>query len=242
MKSMAPFLLLAIAILCGCNRNPTQSTAPAPAPPVPITNMVLINAGIFQRDKQALAMPQFWIGKFEVTQAEYSALTGKNPSQFTNCPACPVEKVTFQDAVAFCRRVTERERNAGRLPPGYEYRLPWEVEWEYACLAGSTNRFAFKDSPAEAEPIAWTAENSDGQTHLVGQKRPNAWGLHDMHGNVWEWCLDTYKPDPRYKIFKGGGWNQEARFAGAAHHFMMSPSMGIHFVGFRIVLAEKQKR
>ena len=249
MNRIAPFLILLIAIFCGCDRTGTQSSAPAAATPVPITNMVLINAGIIHRDTQALAIPQFWIGKFEVTQAEYSGLTGKNPSQFTNCPTCPVEKVPFNEAVAFCTRLTERERTAGRLPASYEYRLPWEVEWEYACLAGSTNRAAFRASSDEAEPLAWTAENSDARTHPVGEKRPNGWGLHDMHGNVWEWCLDTYKPEPgkpappnadKLKIFKGGGWNQDAKFAGASSRFMMSPSTGIHFVGFRLVLAQKQ--
>jgi formylglycine-generating enzyme required for sulfatase activity len=247
MKRITPLLALMAAVLCGCDRTQTRNAAPSTAAPLPMTNMVLINAGIFHRDKQALTIPQFWIGRFEVTQGEYSAFTGKNPSHFTNGPACPVEKVTFNDAVSFCARLTERERNAGRLPTGFEYRLPWEIEWEYACLAGSTNRFSFGQSPEEADPHAWTAENSDAAPHPVGLKRPNAWGLHDMHGNVWEWCLDSFKPEPgkpappnagKFKIFKGGGWNQDAEFAGAANRFMMSPSYGIHFVGFRIVLAE----
>jgi eukaryotic-like serine/threonine-protein kinase len=248
-------LLLVCALFSGCGRtSPPEATAensPAAAVApvvVPITNMVQIKAGTFLRQQIPSTISRdFWIGKFEVTQAEFAAVTGRNPSHFTNCLDCPVEKVSFNDAVAFCATLTERERKAGRLPPGFEYRLPWQVEWEYACLAGSTNRFAFGPSPKEADAFAWTAENSSARTHPVGQKRPNAWGLHDMHGNVWEWCLDSFKPEPgkpappnagKFKIFKGGGWNQDAEFAGAANRFMMSPSNGIHFVGFRIVLAE----
>ena len=248
MKIFRASLFLAIISFCACGRGPKQESGNAGTPsPVPITNMVLIKAGTFVYQKNPVSVPRdFWIGKFEVTQADFAALTGRNPSHFKDCPDCPVEKVSLNDAVAFCAALTERERNAGRVPAGYEYRLPWEVEWEYACLAGSTNRFSFGPSPDEADPYAWTAENSDAKTHPVGQKQPNAWGLHDMHGNVWEWCLDWYKPEPgkpappkadKYKIFKGGGWNQDAELAGAANKFMMPPANGIHFVGFRIVLA-----
>jgi formylglycine-generating enzyme required for sulfatase activity len=166
-----------------------------------------------------------------------------------------VEKLTFFDASGYCSALTQRERESGRLPAGYEYRLPSEAEWEYACRAGSTNRFNFGDDASSADQFAWTAENSEAATHPVGLKRPNSWGLCDMHGNVWEWCSDWGEPYPaapltdpigpatsKYKVFKGGGWNQDAQYGSASSRFMMSPSNGIHFVGFRVVLGPIQSR
>jgi formylglycine-generating enzyme required for sulfatase activity len=219
-----------------------------------LTNMVLIHAGSFIRLKQSVILTRdFWLGKYEVTQGEYAALTGKNPSHFTNDLSHPVEKVSQVDAMAYCAALTQRERQAGRLSPHYEYRLPSEAEWEYACRAGTTNAFSFGDSQALAEPFAWTEENSQASTQRVGQKHPNPWGLHDMHGNVWEWCLDwfgDYPPgdvtDPvgpatgKFKVFRGGGWNHEAKFARSSNRFMMAPSNGIYFVGFRLALAPSQ--
>jgi formylglycine-generating enzyme required for sulfatase activity len=176
---------------------------------------------------------------------------GKNPSHFQGDTNRPVEKLSFFDAVGYCQELTKRERQAGHLPPDYEYRLPSEAEWEYACRAGSTNFFSFGESSTNADQYAWILENSDGTTHPVGQKRPNAWGLYDMHGNVWEWCSDWFAPYPptaltnplgaassKFKVFRGGGWNQAIEFARASNRFMMSPSNGIHFVGFRIALSQ----
>jgi formylglycine-generating enzyme required for sulfatase activity len=219
---------------------------------VPLTNMVLIRAGTFTRLQHSVTLSRdFWISRHEVTQSEYEALTGTNPSHFKEGGANrPVEKISHYDAMAYCAALTGRERTAGRLPQDYEYRLPTEAEWEYACQAGSTNRFAFGEDPGEADPYAWTAENSDAQTHPVGQKLPNRWGLHDMHGNVWEWCSDWFDRFPpadvrdpsgpgqgKFKVFRGGGWNQDAEFARTANRFMMAPNTGIHFVGFRVALA-----
>jgi formylglycine-generating enzyme required for sulfatase activity len=212
--------------------------------------MVPLKAGTFMRIKFPVTITRdFWIGKYEVTQGEFATVTGRNPSHFTGDSNRPVEKVTFFDASNYCAAVSLRERKAGRLPDGYEYRLPSEAEWEFACRAGSTNRFAFGDETALADQYAWTAENCDAATHAVGQKRPNSWGVFDMHGNVWEWCSDWFEPYPampltdpvgpvasKFKVFKGGGWNQDADYARASSRFMMSPSNGIHFVGFRLAL------
>ncbi|MFM7100425.1 MAG: formylglycine-generating enzyme family protein [Verrucomicrobiota bacterium] len=237
-------LLLAAA---GCRPGgPGKAAAPQP-----LTNMVAIRAGTFQRVKFPVTLTRdYWIGKYEVTQEEYRAVMGINPSHFTNDSRLPVEKVSFLQASNYCVQVTRREREAGRLPAGFEYRLPTEAEWEYACRAGSTNRFAFGDDTTAADRFAWTAENSEARTHPIGSKEPNAWGLHDVHGNVWEWCADWFAPYPataqtdptgappgQYKVFKGGGWNQEIPFARSVNRFMMSPSNGINFVGFRIALA-----
>jgi formylglycine-generating enzyme required for sulfatase activity len=216
--------------------------------------MVLIHAGSFTRLNQRVTLSRdFWLGRFEVTQAEYSALTGMNPSHFPGDLHRPVEKVSHVDAIAYCAALTQRERESGRLPPGYEYRLPTEAEWEYACRAGSTNFFSFGHDATDADQYAWTEENSQARPHPVGQKRPNAWGLHDMHGNVWEWSQDWFAPYPpgdltdpvgptqgELKVFRGGGWNQAAKFARCSNRFMMAPAMGIHFVGFRVALGRTE--
>jgi len=258
-------LTLAIAAgLSGCGPSPSSApsstpggtASPTPSAPVPITNMVRIPAGTFQRIRFPVTLTRdFWIGKYEVTQAEFEGVMGTNPSHFAGRSNHPVEKVSFVQASNYCAKVTSRERQQGRLPESFEYRLPTEAEWEYACRAGSTNRFYFGSRPEEGESHAWTAENCDASTHPVGGKSPNGWGLHDMHGNVWEWVADWFEPYPArpltdplgppntgtnaYKVFKGGGWNQDLQYGGASSRFMMAPSNGIHFVGFRVVLAPR---
>ncbi len=195
------------------------------------------------------------MGKHEVTQGEFRAVLGRNPSHFPERDDAPVEKVSFFDALAYCAQLTERERRAGRLPEAYEYRLPTEAEWEYACRAGTTNQFHFGDDETEGAAHAWSSENSEGRTHPVRQKRANAWGLHDMHGNVWEWCQDWFAEYPRAdltdplgppqgttKVFRGGSWNHELRFARASSRFTMAPASGIYFVGFRVVLASRRPK
>ncbi len=135
----------------------------------------------------------YWIGKYEVTQAQWTAVMGYNHSQ--NKPAgpdAPAENLSWDEATDFCRRLTEIERGAGRLPEGYEYRLPTEAEWECACRAGTTTPFSNGISPARFSEVGWDLTNSKSRSQSVGQKLPNAWGLHDMHGNVDELCLDFY--------------------------------------------------
>ncbi len=258
------FFILITLFQFGCDKGSSTTTgrqvesSPATAKTelVPLTNMVLIRAGNFMRIKYPVTITRdFWIGKYEVTQGEFTTVLGRNPSHFTGDSNRPVEKVTFFDASNYCATITERERAAGRLPMGYEYRLPSEAEWEYACRAGTTNLFSFGDDPSVADQFAWTAENSDATTHPVGLKRPNPWGLYDMHGNVWEWCLDWFGPYPagpvtdptgavsnKFKLFKGGGWNQDIEYARSVNRFMMSPSNGIHFVGFRVTLGQSHAR
>jgi formylglycine-generating enzyme required for sulfatase activity len=214
--------------------------------------MVLINAGTFERNHHTVTLTHdFWLGKYEVTQREYSAVVGKNPSHFIGNLDCPVEKVRFTEAAAFCSAVTLRERQAGRLTAAYEYRLPTEAEWEYACRAGTTNFYSFGDDASQADQYAWTMENSEGKTHPVGQKRPNPWGLYDMHGNVWEWCSDWFAKFPladvrdpvgptqgKFKVFKGGGWNNPIELARSPNRMMMVATNGIHFTGFRLALGK----
>ena len=139
----------------------------------------------------------FWAGKYEVTQAQYKVIMGTNPSHDHGIgDNYPVYYVTWYDAMEFCERLTEIERNAGRLPEGYEYTLATDAQWEYACRAGTTTAFdngkniTSSDVCPNADEIAWYSHNSNNQAHPVGQKKPNAWGLYDMPGNVAEWCLD----------------------------------------------------
>ncbi|HXP61012.1 MAG TPA: formylglycine-generating enzyme family protein, partial [Dongiaceae bacterium] len=136
----------------------------------------------------------FSMGKYEVTQRQYETVMRTNPSSFKGEASLPVENVSWVEATNFCARLTEKERQAGRLPAGYVYRLPTEAEWEYACRARTTSRFSYGDDTQydKLGRYAWCFRNGGGQTHPVGTKSPNRWGLYDMHGNVWEWCMDWY--------------------------------------------------
>ena len=186
----------------------------------------------------------FEIARHEVTQRVWEALMGRNPSTFRG-PDRPVELVSWNDAQEFLAVLNGRG-------DGYHYRLPTEAEWEYAARAGTTGPY-FGDLDA----IAWYAGNSANQTHPVGQKQPNAWGLYDMQGNVWEWCHDWYEADyyeelgdepavdPRgpatgeYRVMRGGSWYKFLWFLRASSRFGFRPSGRFPHVGFRCV---RQKR
>ncbi len=153
----------------------------------------------------------FYIGAHEVTQEQYAAVMGKNPSKFPGARN-PVERVSWHDAVEFCARLSEKD--------GQTYRLPTEAEWEYACRGGSTTAYSFGSAPRRLGDHAWYSRNSGEKPHEVGLKLPNAWGLYDVHGNVWEWCQDWYDDDYRsstaedptgptsgtYRCVRGGSW------------------------------------
>jgi formylglycine-generating enzyme required for sulfatase activity len=190
----------------------------------------------------------YWLGKYEVTQAEYEAVMGSNPSSFKGA-SLPVPMVSWNDAVEFCRKVTERERSAGKLPAGYEYRLPTEAQWEYACRAGTKTRFSGGDSDSHLGDAGWYSGNSGNETHPVGQKQPNAWGLYDMHGNVWEWCSDWSGEHPggsvvdpvgassgSNRVIRGGGWDDGAGGCRSARRIWGDPGGRNAALGFRAVL------
>ena len=137
----------------------------------------------------------FYLGIHEVTQENYQMVLGTNPSGFEG-PQNPVDSVSWQDAVEYCRKLSEApdEKEAGRV-----YRLPTEAEWEYACRAGTTTAASFGNDDSLTDIYAWHSLNSRRKSQPVGQKKSNPWGLHDMHGNVWEWCQDWYGEYPTDK-------------------------------------------
>ena len=188
----------------------------------------------------------YYLGVCEVTQEEYRRVTGKTPANFKG-PKNPVEQVSWEEAVQFCRKLSTlpEEKAAGRV-----YRLPTEAEWEYACRAGSTSKFSFGDDESKLGEYAWFVENSGNKTHPVGEKKPNAWGLYDMHGNVWEWCSDWYEtnrnsdltdpvgpPSGSQRAFRGGGWHRENMGCVSASRTGLDPSLRHYIIGFRVALS-----
>ncbi len=249
------------------------------------TNMVAIPAGTFamgsptneparwleETQHMVTLTKSFCIGKYEVTQAEYLAVMGNNPSHFQGSNQ-PVEMVSWHDATNYCAQLTARERSAGRLPAGYGYRLPTEAEWEYACRAGTATPFhygnelrsgmanfdgRFENPPCEGSYFfCW---NPSGvllaRTTEVGSYAPNAWGLYDMHGNIWEWCQDWYVAsnypdgsvtDPQgadtgtYRALRGGCLAFGAHVCRSAARFGDKPAEPFQYYGFRVVLAPGQ--
>lgn len=211
--------------------------------------MVVIPTGTTElRDDRTKAkwtvnIKPFLLSKFPVTQELYFAITNEDPSTIKG-DKHPVENITWKEAVTFCNTLSIKKG----LDPCYllqneddtisfdsaanGFRLPTEAEWEYACKAGTTGiRYG------ELDNIAWYKLNSGQTTHLVGQKEPNAFGLYDMLGNVWEWCSDTYDETVygSYRIFRGGGWADEERSVMATTRRRSHPlKFKIDDLGFRI--------
>jgi len=175
---------------------------------------------------------EFEMSVYQTTQADWIDVMPSNPSYFHHEHNLPVEQVSFHDVQEFIKKLNDKK-------DGYFYRLPTEEEWEYCCRAGSTTDFCFGDSEEELKEYAWTWENSDLKTHPVGQKKPNAWGLYDMHGNVWEWCDSFYFKDETdsnsYRVLRGGSWSNNARSARSAIRRSSSPGDSYHLIGFRLV-------
>jgi formylglycine-generating enzyme required for sulfatase activity len=191
----------------------------------------------------------FWMGKHPVTQKQYENLAGENPSHFRKSGAeAPVEQLNWNEATAFCRKLQDHLGEAGNR---HECRLPTEAEWEYACRAGSQKNYCFGDDAAKLEEYAWYDKNSGSKTQPVGQKKPNQWGLYDMHGNVWEWCRDWYDQYPKRsvtdptgplegnsRVLRGGSWGHDPETLRSAYRYGGAPGSRDLDIGFRCVWVE----
>ena len=271
------FLLsVAFILIQGCKRKDTNETSKNPADATGEikaeagTEMVLIPAGRFTMgdEKEIDAKPHevvissFYMDKYLVTQEQYKEVMGENPSRWKG-DKNPVEQVRWSDAVKYCNARSLKEG----LQPCYDlqtwkcnfeangYRLPTEAEWEYACRAGSKTAYFFGNDSSKLSDYAWLDENSAGKPHPVGQKKPNPWGLYDMHGNVWEWCNDFYQVDyyqqspvenPRgpkegeTKVVRGGAWKFSADSCRSGYRYNEDPGysdvcFGYDIYGFRCV-------
>ena len=232
---------------------------PAGAKPL---EMVLIPAGTFtmgspsdEQDRDSDEGPQhqvtitkdFYMGKYEVTQTQWQAVMGNNPSYFSGTNN-PVERVSWNDCQSFIGKL-----NALGLGT---FRLPTEAEWEYACRAGTTTRFYWGNDPSYSEigNYAWYGGNSGSKTHEVGQRLPNDWGLYDMSGNVWEWCQDWYgsypsgsQVDPTgqqsgsSRVLRGGVWNLNAWWCRSAFRYWYWPVYTYYYIGFRVLVSSRME-
>ena len=244
----------------------------------------------------------FEISTTEVTQGQWEAVMGTNPSAVKGVNL-PVTNVSWEDCREFCEKLTTADREKGELSPTTSYRLPTEAEWEYACRAGSTTRYCFGDPTiepasegnagsgeeveeaveavegtppadgedgavkeddeeapvdpkldAELDRFAWFTFNADGKPHPAAEKEANGWGLFDMHGNVWEWCLDTFDPDfyaesaeldPQCaagtsRVIRGGSYASAAPRLRSDHRYDSAPHFRYHYVGFRLARATSE--
>lgn len=199
---------------------------------------------VYGRDAQVHEVrigSDFWMARTEVTQREYREVMGASPSRFTG-DELPVEQVSWEEAEEFCRRLGQREKAT--------YRLPTEAEWEYACRAGSRTAFCFGGDDTHLGAYAWYDASSGRKTRPVASRKPNAWGLHDMHGNVWEWCADGYSSntygselvvDPKgpshaeNRVMRGGAWYNRPVFCRSARRDFAPPGHRDDGLGFRVV-------
>ncbi len=244
-------------------------------PPKELTNsigikLVLISKGTFmmgspeseegrrenESQHEVTISNDYYLGAYEVTQTQYQTVIGNNPSCYQGALVgnqnadLPVENVSLDDAVEFCKKLTElpEEKKAGRV-----YRLPTEAQWEYACRAGSKTIYSFDDEEGLLPEYGWFKRNSSQRTHTVGLLEPNAWGLYDMHGNVWEWCSDWYGEYPKGavsdptgptmgtdRVNRGGCWLYLAANCRSASRNWAKSSYQDGLLGFRVALSSSR--
>lgn len=215
----------------------------------------------------------FWLGKYEVTQAEWKRLMGttlreqrdkgdKELKLYGEGDDYPIHYVIYREATLFCRKLTEQERRAGKLPPDWEYRLPTEAQWEYACRADTATATAFGDKLSSSQANFDGSQPYNGaqkgekllRTARVGSYKANAWGLHDMHGNLFEWCRDAYKEslkggtDPETEItpsdlviLRGGSWFLSGKLCRSAFRYGSEPYDRLGYNGLRVAIVQVSK-
>jgi formylglycine-generating enzyme required for sulfatase activity len=244
-----------------------KSEARQQAPPNEITSQSGVRLNLIPPAGTGLEKA-FYLGKFEVTQEEWERVMRANPSHFgaknlrlagIATSRFPVEEVSWLDSLVYCNKLSEHEglstyyeltmtnrrgdaieQAEVKLLGGNGYRLPTGAEWEHACRAGTKMTFHFGDDVEDLPAYAWFDKNSENRTHSVGEKKPNAFGLHDMHGNVWEWCIDEIPADPKdgnefsMKMFRGGSFDGTAGFCQASYFYKRLPSDRFKSIGLRV--------
>jgi formylglycine-generating enzyme required for sulfatase activity len=224
--------------------------------------VVLVPGGSFLREGSSVTVDSFYIGRYEITQAQYQHVTGKNPSRFTQDPQLPVEQVSWYDAVAFCNALSAQESlesvytiNGTDVAINYSrngWRLPTEAEWEFAARGGSASKGYTYAGSNDVSSVAWFADNSISKTYEGGLKAPNEFGLYDMSGNVFEWCNDwygEYETGPQInptgsgsgflKVLRGGSWYYHSGTCAVVNRAFNRPDYTRGGVGLRVVRSGK---
>lgn len=176
-----------------------------------------------------LGMESFYIGKYEVTQAQWRAVMGNNPSHFSG-DNNPVERVSWNDVQEFINKLNQMT--------GRTYSLPTEAQWEYAARGGINKENYEYAGSNSIDDVAWYKKNSKRRTHVVGQKSPNSIGIYDMSGNIWEWCQDCYNDRCSHRVVRGGNWLIDASYCRVSHRFMNLPRNRLSYLGFRLALVQ----
>ncbi len=194
-----------------------------------------------EKPTHRVTVSSYQIGKYEVTQAQWRAVMGNNPSSFSGCDNCPVDNVSWNEVQDFIRKLNQQT--------GKNYRLPTEAEWEYAARGGNKSKGYKYSGSTDIGSVAWYSSNSGGKTHPVGQKQANELGIYDLTGNVWEWCEDRYgnyssssQTNPKgpstgsYRVLRGGSWNFVAEYCRVSDRNGSTPRDRYNYSGFRLVL------
>ena len=205
----------------------------------------------YEKPRHQVTLPAFWMGETPVTQGQYQAVMGSNPSHFQGDLDRPVELVSWNDADRFCQELSRKLSQE-------IISLPSESQWEYACRGGTDTRYFFGDDAAQLGNYAWYYGNSGNETHPVKQKKPNAWGLYDMHGNVWEWCADQWhdnyqgaptdgsawlsSDESKDRLLRGGSWYSHAKDCRSAYRAHDAPDDRYSRDGFRVVCRASRTR